>query len=529
MGNISPAVRITDYVHKFASQAPTREAVICAEQRLNYRQLETRVIACAKALLDAGVSAGDRVALLSSPRLEYYELFLATTGIGAIWLGLNPKHSYDEIAHVIDDAKPKLLFTLAEFEGRQFEQDMQQVLDRFDFIEQLVVIDQVFSGAISYSAFLDKAKTVADADYHAAAAAVSKLSPALIVYTSGTTGRPKGAVLSHYGLCFGATIQTQHFLVDKPRVICSMPINHVACVADICSTTLVVGGTIVLQQRFVPSLYLQTIEREKINIWGGVPTMFLLQLNQPDFNDYDLSSVELVLWGGAAMPETAIKQLQTLGARLMAAYGMTETAAHTTYSRAHAGLEELSNSIGCPDPNMPCRIVNDEGEPCPPGTSGELQFKGQYLFLRYHNRAAASRAAFSDDGWFKTGDLAYWRSDGNISLVGRKSEMYKSGGYNIYPREIELQLEQLAQVDVAAVVAIPDPMYQEVGVAFVAGQHTDQLSGERLRAHCRSGLANYKIPKQFHILTELPLLANGKIDKQALRQTALNQGTQRAD
>lgn len=509
--------RITDYVHQFAKETPEHEAVVFGDKRITYKELENRVEICGRALLAMGVSKGDRVAMLCTSRPEFYEVFLAAVGIGAIWMGLNPKYSLDEYRYAVGDAAPKVLLTMAEFEGRDFRDDVSVLHNEFDSLEHIVAITGSIEGMSNYGDFLSRASEVSAEAYYESAAAVTYLSPALLVYTSGSTGRPKGAILSHYGLCFGATVQTRHFLIEQSKSICNMPINHVACVADTCCTTLVVGGTLNFQERFDPALVLQTIERERITVWAGVPTMFMMQLNLPEFEQYDLSSVELILWGGAAMPEAMIKRLQATGARLMVLYGMTETAAHTTYSAMDASLDELSCSIGRPDPAMPCRIVNAQGESCGSGEQGELQFKGEYLLLEYYNRPEATREAFTEDGWFRSGDLGYWREDGAITLVGRMSEMYKSGGYNVYPREIELHLERFDDVAVAAVVGIADPLFQEIGVAFVMPKSGSAVSSAQLLAHCKEGLANYKIPKHMEVLTEMPLLANGKINKVDLK------------
>jgi len=203
---------------------------------------------------------------------------------------------------------------------------------------------------------------------------------------------------------------------------------------------------------------------------------------------------------------------------------MTETAAHTTYASHDTTLAELRDSIGHPDPNMPCRIVNAEGNSSAMGEQGELQFKGEYLFLGYYNRPEATRDAFTEDGWFHTGDVGYWREDGTITLVGRLSEMFKSGGYNVYPREIEMLLESHPTVEMAAVVSVPDPLYQEVGVAYIIprsdinNDSKETLTVDKLKAFCKNKLANYKVPKHFEISNELPMLPVGKIDKIALKK-----------
>ena len=213
--------------------------------------------------------------------------------------------------------------------------------------------------------------------------------------------------------------------------------------------------------------------------------------------------------------------------RLMNVYGLTETAANVTYSDEGADIIQLSETVGRPDPDMPCRIMNDAGSECAVGEDGELQFKGDYLLLAYLNRAEATKGAYTEDGWLKTGDVGHWREDGTITLAGRKSDMFKSGGYNVYPREVELLLESHDQVRMAAVIAMPDPLYQEVGAAYVipvkCGANAT-LTEDALRAFCKAHLANYKIPKRFCFVDSLPLLPVGKVDKVQLKQEAARCG-----
>jgi len=509
--------RISDYVFQYAELTPEQEAVVFGDNRLTYKMLANEINICSKALLSLGIGKCDRVAMLSTPNPTYYVVFLATVNIGAIWLGLNPKHSLEEYRHVISDARPKLLLAMAEFDERNYSNDITALVEEYDCLKTIVAIKSPINRAINYSNFLEKSTNISNDKLMEVRESVEKLDPAVIVYTSGTSGRPKGAVLSHYGLSFGATVQSKHFNISHPSIICNMPINHVACTADICCTTLVAGGRIHFQESFIPSKMMSTIESEGITIWAGVPTMFLLQMDLSDYNRYDLSSVQLILWGGSAMPEHGIEKLQKLNCRMKTLYGMTETSAHTVYSSEKATLEDLRDSIGFPDKLMPCRIVNEQGVNCASGEEGELQFIGDYLMLGYFNDSNATAEAFTDDGWFHTGDIACWRTDGSISIVGRMSEMYKSGGYNVYPREIELLLDSHPSVSLSAVVSVNDATFQEVGAAFVTLNDGQSVTKDQLTDLCKTSLANYKIPKQFHIIKEMPMLPVGKVDKAKLK------------
>ncbi len=543
VGALPVHTRITDYVHQYASEHSEWEAVVFGKERVTYRELEARVENCARGLLAMGIGKGDRVATLCTPRTEYWVMFLATTAIGAIWLGVNPKYTLDECRYVIGDAKPKLLFTLAEFEGRDYRPYAAALMQEFDFVERTVALADPMPDSLSYSEFIAEGDQLAPGAYQRAADAVAHMDPALLVYTSGSTGKPRGAVLSHYGLCYGSVVQHLHYglcmgtivadgkaegdggnpyivkeEVSSTRTICSFPINHVACVVDTCCVKLVGGGALIFHERFDPGLTLETIEIERVEHYGGVPTMLLMMLEHPDFERTDLSSIRLIGWGGAAIPEAVVRRLQKITPCLTTVYGMTETATNTTFSRYGASFDELCHSIGQPSPWCPCRIVNVDGELCAPGEVGELQFKGEYLLLEYFNRPEATRDVYTEDRWLHTGDVGYWREDGNITLVSRLSEMYKSGGYNVYPQEIEILLESHPDIDMAAVVGVPDSLYQEVGAAYVLPRNGAEVTADQLREFCREHLANYKVPKTFVVSTELPILSVGKIDKVALKK-----------
>ena len=520
-------VRITDYLHELARLAPHHDALVFEGQRLSFRELESRVVTFARALLALGIRKGDRIAVLSTPRPEYWVSFLAASGVGAVWLGLSPKYTLKECRYVIDDAQPRLLFAVAEFEDRDYRSIVDALLAEHRGIEQAISLTGTIPGARSYANFLSFADEVSTREYRAAAHAVDRLDPALLVYTSGSSGQPKGALLSHYGLCYGATVQNHHFSVMQPSTLCCFPINHVACVADTCCVALVNGGTLHLHERFDPQQVLECIDRQSITYWLAVPTMLLMVLDQPSVEHTDFSNLELIIWGGAALPEPTIRRLQRLVPRLMNVYGLTETSANVTYTGSDASMEQMRDTIGSPSPAMPCRIVDVQGRPCRPNEPGELQFKGEYLFIGYINRPEETRGAFTADGWLRTGDVGYWREDGNITLVGRLSDMFKSGGYNVYPREIELLLESHPAVEMAAVVSVPDALYQEVGAAYVIPKHVssahEEISPAELRSFCKRHLANYKVPKKYTVLSQLPMLPVGKIDKVELKKRAAAQ------
>ncbi|TAJ68864.1 MAG: long-chain fatty acid--CoA ligase [Phenylobacterium sp.] len=505
-----------------AAEKPDAEAVVFQDERLTYGALVGEVEQVARALLAAGVKPGDRVAMLATCRLEFWLVFLATTAIGGIWLGLGTRNQLDELRYVVNDAEPALLIGISDFEGRDYRDDLRTLAAETASVREVVCIGASGPGAIAWAAFLQRGESVPASEVASAAATVQPLDPAFIVYTSGTTGRPKGAVLSHYGLVEGNRVQSRRYPADTLPLtgICSFPINHVACAGDTCCALMVGGGTIILTERFDPREQLRIVERERCSVWGGIPTMVQMTLNLPDFDQFDLSSVKAMGWGGAAMPREIIERLRLLCPSLGLVYGLTETTVNVTWTQPQTDIDVLAGSIGRPPPEFPCRIADDAGAICGEGEAGEIQFKGDFNMLGYWRRPEATAAAFTDDGWLRTGDLGFWRADGNISLVGRRSEMFKSGGFNVYPREVELAIEEHPEVEYAAVVSQQDPLYAEVGRAYVMLQRGSNLTARELDTFIRSKIANYKVPKVFEIVPELPTLANGKIDKVQLKARA---------
>lgn len=268
-----------------------------------------------------------------------------------------------------------------------------------------------------------------------------------------------------------------------------------------------------------PAAMLDVIERERVTMLGGVPTLYQFLTAVPRFATADLSSLQMIAWGGAPMPLDLVKTYrQRANAKLMALYGMTEVTGSITFTDLDADDETLAHTIGKPDPNLNVRLMADEGNTCNVGEPGEIQLSHASVMLGYYNRPEATRRAFTGDGYFRTGDIAVQRADGNLELVGRRQDMFKSGGYNVYPREIELCLESHPEVALAAVIAVPDPTYYEVGHAFVLPQVNTRVDAAELSAWCRERLAGYKVPKHIVVTADLPLLPVGKIDKQALKQ-----------
>jgi fatty-acyl-CoA synthase len=337
----------------------------------------------------------------------------------------------------------------------------------------------------------------------------------LIVYTSGTSGRPKGALITHAGLVENGWWLARRFDFEPCRTLANLPINHIGCVGDVCATTLVAGGTLVFMDRFDAVQAVGLLRQQRITWLAQVPAQFQLMVAKGGLRAEDLVDVRHLTWGGAPMPRGLIEQFRDWVPDLFNSYGLTECSGTITVSARDASLDELADTVGRPvDPGL-LRIAEGE-KPLPAGEAGEVQIRGRHLFAGYLNQPEATAEALTADGWLRTRDLGALDASGNVRLLGRMHDMFKSGGYNVYPREVEGVIESLPGVELCAVIAVPDPLWGEVGIAFVQSSNA-AVTVEALEQHCARLLARYKVPKRFELRTSLPLLAIGKIDKRALR------------
>ena len=523
--NLPPALpRLSDYVAWYGERTPETEAMTLGSERVTYAQFQDQIDQLAKALLAVGVKKGDRVATLSTPSPDYFLAFLAASSIGAIWVGLNPRYQLEELAYVTGDSEPCVLLARSQIEARNYAAELEALNTRTASIRHVVVFERDSSVlpdfTEAFTDFLARGEAVSDAQLEAARAQCGGRDACMIVYTSGSTGKPKGALLHHEGVIAFSLGQNEVWPISPMRALNYFPINHIGCVVDLSAPTLIAGGTIVFLEQFEPRRSLELMQEEKITLWGSVPSVFQLQFADPEFTTFDLSAVQMIMWGGAAMPRELIEKLLNYGVPLATNYGLTESGSAITVITPTRNADALESTVGVPFPGTEIRLIDQTGVEVAQGESGEILARSKYNMLGYWRRPDASKEALSEDGWLHTGDIARQNPDGTYSIVGRVKEMYKSGGYNVYPREVETAIEEHSKVDMAAVVSVSDAVWQEVGVAYVLA--SAPLGVDDLMAHCRTRLANYKLPKLFILVDELPLLPIGKVDKVELKKRAEN-------
>lgn len=519
MTSIPVLPRISDYVAWHASHTPDAEALVLDKRRLTYADFARAVDRLACALVACGVQPGDRVATLQTPTPEYLIAFAATASVGAIWMGLNPKYRTSELKYVVSDADPSVLLTRTTIGDRTYEEEIAAMRAAAPSLQHIVTYDNN-DAFESFESFVTRGEVVEEANLADRRRACGGRQACLLVYTSGTTGRPKGALLHHEGIVNFSLEQNRLWPVEPYRSLNFLPINHVGCTVDLASPCLVAGGTMVFMEQFDAAGSVRAIEHERLTFLASVPSVFALQIATPDFEETDFSSVQLIVWEGAAVSSEVLSRLSSKCRLLATNYGMTETTSAMAVVEPTNDRNILLNSVGLPFPGVEVRVVA-EGREVDPGQVGEVQARSSYNFLGYWRRPEATAEAFTEDNFFRTGDLAERRPDGGLRIVGRLKEMFKSGGYNVYPREVEEVLEEHPSVALAAVVPAPDPLWQEVGVAFLIPKSSCELDEEVIFEWCRAKLANYKVPKRCIIRQELPLLPIGKVDKVELRKQAV--------
>ncbi|HQR79879.1 MAG TPA: class I adenylate-forming enzyme family protein [Actinomycetota bacterium] len=506
--------RISDYPRHHAQRSPDRAALLHESGSLSYAELAERIDQQAAALLAAGIRSGDRVATMATPRIDAIVTYLATASIGAIWLGLNPGYTTREFGYVLGDSRPALTTYALPAGADDALRQLTEALAAVGLAPPIAADDPGLRAG---------AAEVTPQQLQAAREAVDTQDPALIVYTSGSTGQPKGALIRHSGLVRLGVVESSVWHIQDLVVLCNLPVNHIGCIGDLVGVPLVAGGTLLLRDGFDAEQVLADLQDFGISALFQVPTMLQRIASLPGFDTADLSRLEVVGWGGSPLPVATMRRYRERGCALVSTYGLTEATCSVTYTDADSTEEVLLNTVGRPDPGMNVRLLGEDGDWVADGERGEVCVRNETSMVGYWNRPEATAAAYTPDGWLRTGDIGYVRPDGNLVLVGRAHEMFKSGGYNVYPREVEQVIESHPGVALAAVVPVPHAEYHEVGMAFVQPRPDAELDLDDLRRYCRERLAGYKVPKAFEVMAHLPLLPVGKVDKTQLREQATDE------
>jgi long-chain acyl-CoA synthetase len=494
-----------DELRRAAADSGDRPAVRLDDLVLNYAFLEAGAARAAGLLRATGVGEGDRIGL-QLPNVPFFPVvYFGALKLGAVVVPLNPLLKAPEVAYHLSDSGAKLLVGWQDFAG-EAEPGAREA-----GAEYVPVAPEAFTQALGAAEPVDELVERADDD------------PAVIVYTSGTTGTPKGATLTHANIAAAARAGRDLVDADADTVtVATLPLFHVFGMSSAMNVPLVARGSITLIPRFTPQAALAVIERDRATTFVGVPTMYTAMLHAAERERHDVSTLELCVSGGAAMPTEVLRAFdEAFGAKILEGYGMSETTGMGSFNLPDR--ERKPGSIGVPIGGMELRLVDDDGADVPPGEPGEIAMRGPFVMKGYWNRPEAT-AEVMGDGWLRTGDVARIDEDGYYFIVDRKKDLIIRGGYNVYPREVEEVLHGHPQVREAAVVGVPHESLGEEVAAAVVLRDGAGASADELRGYLKERVAAYKYPRVIEIVEDLPKGPTGKILKREVQADVFGVG-----
>jgi acyl-CoA synthetase (AMP-forming)/AMP-acid ligase II len=513
-------MRIFDYLDLWALERPQAEAVVFGDRRITYSDYRREAERFAAGLLALGIERGDRVGLYIPNHLEFLFGYLGTAMAGAVAVPVSWRFSAQEVAYVLGHSGARAVVMETGFMGNDFVQRLEEARPNLPQLERLVVIGgDGPSGSMPYEIFLREGEAFAG-EIARRKEEVSEEDGALMLFTSGTTGKPKAPLLTHHNLVSYVRSMISFVGMDpEDRLLMDIPNNHVGGAVMAILSSLACGSTLVMLDSFIPSQVLRTIQEERITVMGQVPAQYILLFMQPDFTDYDLSTVRTAIISGAPTPPELVEQVrEKMGIVPLVAYGMTETSGAITSTLPTHSWEKVKGSVGIPIPGVEVKIVGEEGKTVAPGTVGEIAVKGEMVMSGYFGQPEVTAQSFDKEGYFLTGDVGYIDEDGFLHIMARKKEMYIRGGENVYPPEVEDVLYRHPKVMFAAVVGYPDPVLGEKGRAYIVPKPGEELTENEIKEFCRRYLADFKVPDQVIFRDALPLTPLGKVHKYALQE-----------
>lgn len=541
---------IGDMFDQTTEKYPDHPALISRHQhiRLTYRELQAQVNQCAKGLMQLGIKKGQRVGIWAPNCAEWCIVQFATSKIGAILVNINPAYRVHELEYVLNQSGCTALVIAPEFKSSNYTAMVQSLAPELATsqpgqlaaakLPELRIVVRLGSDSIpgmyNWQELMTMGESVSDEALSQCQREQEFDDPINIQYTSGTTGFPKGATLSHHNILnngyFVAHLQN---LTADDRMCIPVPLYH--CFGMVMGNLgcITHGATMVYpSDGFDPLAVLQAVQEEKCTSLYGVPTMFIAELDHPDFAKFDLSSLRTGVMAGSPCPTEVMKKVISLMnmREVEICYGMTETSPVSTQTRIDSPFDKRVGTVGVIHPHLEIKIVNPAtGKVVPIGEPGELCTRGYSVMLGYWNNAEATANAIDKARWMHTGDLATMDAEGYINIVGRIKDMIIRGGENVYPREIEEFLYTHPKVSDVQVIGVPDMKYGEEIMAWIKLKPGEQATIEEIRAYCQGQIAHYKIPRYIKFVDAFPMTVTGKIQKFLMRQQSIEElGLQQA-
>jgi fatty-acyl-CoA synthase len=504
-------------VKNHAAARPDHVAYIFMGQSITYGQFNEMVQRTANAMIALGLVPGDRIATILPQSPAFVTLYMAAATMGLVLIPLDPRDTPQEMQALCERAKPKLLVGLAYPDP--FREKTETLTQLYSFSHVYSYFGNLSTpGAQPFEQLLQGAPDPVPQRFHP-----KPDDPLIVIFTSGTTGKPKGAVISHKNswAIAKATVESGG-VHHTDRTIINMPTSHVAGTHDLIAHQLYAGSTAVLCPRFDPKEMLEIIQAHRITLTGGVPTMFRLMFKNCNLADYDTSSVTKLIVSGEPQTPEFMERLHAAfpKATIFASFGMSETAGFFTFTKPDDDFQTIIETEGPPALDFQMRVIRLDDTWAPPGEVGELLIRGDSVISGYMDEK--DNAGAFHQGWFRTGDLGFLDQRNYLHYVGRCKEMYKSGGYNVYPLEIEIYLNAYPGVNTSAVVSGPHPIWGETGYAFVVPEEGAAITSEEIKAYCKKGLADYKQPSRIIVTTDVPRSSIGKVAKKELQRSLQN-------
>ncbi len=508
-------------LRQIASVFPQREALVSPYQnyRATYSEFLTQCEQVAKALMAHGIKRGDRVGIWSPNRYEWVVVQYATALMGAIMVNINPGYKLPGLRYALEQSRIDLLIASSHFRKTDYVSMLEQLKADCAYPKQTVIIEQ------DWEVFLQAGHNISDQQLIEREASLQFDDPVNIQYTSGTTGHPKGATLSHHNILNnGFFIGERLKYTEKDRVCLPVPFYH--CFGMVLGNMAIVthGACIVISgEAFDPHKVLETVEQEKCTSLYGVPTMFIAELDLPNFDRFNLSTLRTGIMAGAPCPIDTMRKVQSLMnmREICVCYGMTETSPVSTESCTDDPLELRVTTVGTVHPHVEIKIIDPEtGAIVPRGTAGEFCTRGYSVMLGYWDNPEETRAIIDNKRWLHTGDIAIMDENGYVSIVGRLKDLIIRGGENISPKEIEDFLITHESVSDVQVIGVYSERYGEEVMAWVKPRQGHQITAEMLDSYCRGQIATFKIPKYWKFVDSFPMTVTGKIRKGEMREIA---------
>ena len=535
---------IGDLFDRTAARYPDNEALVSCHQRLRYtyRALKEEVDRCARALMALGVAKGQRIGIWAPNCAEWTITQFATSKLGAILVNINPSYRLTEVQYALRQSGCTWLVIAPEFKASDYTGMVHALVPELagsrpgalesaalpDLRGVVRLGDERSPGMLPWGELMAKAAAVSAEDLARRQREQEFDDPINIQYTSGTTGYPKGATLSHHNILNDGYFTTELLrFTDRDRLLIPVPLYH--CFGMVMGNLGCVthGATMIYPSAgFEATAVLEAAQAERATALYGVPTMFIAELNHPDFARYDLSSLRTGIMAGAPCPVEVMKQVKSLMhmGDVAIAYGMTETSPVSTQTRLGAPLAKQVGTVGQVHPHVEIKIVDPQsGQVLPIGAQGELCTRGYSVMLGYWENPEATKTAIDPAGWMHTGDLATMDEEGYLNIVGRIKDMIIRGGENVYPREIEEFLYGHPKVQDVQVIGVPDERFGEEVMAWVRLREGEMATVEEIRDYCRGKIAHYKIPRYVKFVDGFPMTVTGKVQKFLMREESVKE------